>query len=253
MMDIDNVSSEALNYETKLAAALEILHDPARQPPTLRKVILSLTSALKVGGDLAILQQSKNTTDYFRRDPDAFRLSTMHISQPASKEFEEPNYLKEVRAEEDIERTLLTWRPGQFNSIEKTPAFQPFETRDGMLLLQWVNFHLQREPAKKILKGKMLEVPDDLTDSSIYIALNRFTLLPALEDRKNMQIEDQVIADHTRHTKTDDAAGTDDEGGDDTVSRFNVKAEKKSTKHLWKLNSTTVQKTCLTKLKAQTL
>ena len=36
-------------------------------------------------------------------DPDAFRLSTMHISQPASKEFEEPNYLKEVRAEEDIE------------------------------------------------------------------------------------------------------------------------------------------------------
>ena len=233
MMDIDNVSSEALNYETKLAAALEILHDPARQPPTLRKVILSLTSALKVGGDLAILQQSKNTTDYFRRDPDAFRLSTMHISQPASKEFEEPNYLKEVRAEEDIERTLLTWRPGQFNSIEKTPAFQPFETRDGMLLLQWVNFHLQREPAKKILKGKMLEVPDDLTDSSIYIALNRFTLLPALEDRKNMQIEDQVIADHTRHTKTDDAAGTDDEGGDDTVSRFNVKAEKKKIQSIY--------------------
>ena len=76
----------------------------------------------------------------------------------------------------------------------------------------------------------MLEVPDDLTDSSIYIALNRFTLLPALEDRKNMQIEDQVIADHTRHTKTDDAAGTDDEGGDDTVSRFNVKAEKKKYK-----------------------
>ena len=100
------------------------------------------------------------------------------------KEFEEPDYLKEVRAEEDIERTLLTWRPGQFNSIEKTPAFQPFETRDGMLLLQWVNFHLQREPAKKFLKGKMLEVPDDLTDSSIYIALNYFILLPALEDRK---------------------------------------------------------------------
>ena len=79
----------------------------------------------------------------------------MNLLHRASKEFEEPDYLKEVRAEEDIERTLLTWRPGQFNSIEKTPAFQPFETRDGMLLLQWVNFHLQREPAKKILKGKI--------------------------------------------------------------------------------------------------
>ena len=117
----------------------------------MRKIIVSLASALKIGGDIAILQQSKNTTDYFRRDPDAFRLSTMHITHPATKEFQDPDFLKEVRAEEDIERTLLSWRPGQFNSIEKTPAFQPFETRDGMLLLQWVNFHLGREPAKKYI------------------------------------------------------------------------------------------------------
>ena len=105
MMDIDNVSSVALDYETKLAAAMEILHDPARQPPTVRKIIVSLASALKIGGDIAILQQSKNTTDYFRRDPDAFRLSTMHITHPATKEFQDPDFLKEVRAEEDIERT----------------------------------------------------------------------------------------------------------------------------------------------------
>ena len=37
MMDIDNVSSVALDYETKLAAAMEILHDPTRQPQTVRK------------------------------------------------------------------------------------------------------------------------------------------------------------------------------------------------------------------------
>jgi len=228
MMDIDNVSSVALDYETKLAAAMEILHDPARQPPTVRKIIVSLASALKIGGDIAILQQSKNTTDYFRRDPDAFRLSTMHITHPATKEFQDPDFLKEVRAEEDIERTLLSWRPGQFNSIEKTPAFQPFETRDGMLLLQWVNFHLGREPAKKILKNKLLEVPDDLTDCSIYLALNRFTLLPAIEDRKQIEMDNQVVADHTRHTRNNDADDASDDG--EEKPRFDLKSEKKKFK-----------------------
>ena len=230
MHEIDNVSSAAQNFEHQLEEALAILHDPARQPPTLKKLIIALTSSIKVAGDMALLHQTQNTLECFRKGPDVFRLSTMHITNLPKTEFVEPEFHKEVRAEEDVERTLLSWLPGQFNSVEKTPAFQPFETRDGMLLLQWVNYQLTREPTRSILlkyghvergqkkkKGKLLEVPDDLTDCSIYMALNRYSVIPALELRAKVALQEAM--------GTEDANEDTDDNDNGLVDGFDYLAE----------------------------
>ena len=232
MMEIDSVSSAAADLEQKLAEALEILHDPARQPPTLRKVIVALTSAVKVGGDMAMLACHQNSLDYFRKDADCYRLSTMHLNALSKSELTPHEYHKEVREEEDIEKELLSWVPGSYNSIEKTPAFQPFETRDGMLLLQWVNYQLRTEPARSILlalerikhgkkkkaEGKLLEVPDDLTDCSIYAALNRYTLIPALQLKKKRFLDENMLSAHKEHTVTSQDAEDENKADEDAYN-----------------------------------
>ena len=52
--------------------------------------------------------------------------------------------------------------------------------------------------------------------------------MPAIEDRKQMEMDNQVVADHTRHTRNNDADDASDDG--EEKPRFDLKSEKKKFK-----------------------
>ncbi len=68
---------------------------------------------------------------------------------------------------------------------------------------------------KKKAEGKLLEVPDDLTDCSIYAALNRYTLIPALQLKKKIFLDENMLSAHKEHTATSQDAEDENKADED--------------------------------------
>jgi len=74
----------------------------------------------------------------------------------------------ETDCDEADEHTIRHWTPGQFKSVEKTPAFKPFETRAGHRTLRWANNCLRDFRYEHNLpKSKMCRTWTDLEDGSL--------------------------------------------------------------------------------------
>jgi hypothetical protein len=69
---------------------------------------------------------------------------------------------------QDDEETIRKWVPGTFASVEKTPAFEPFQTRAGRRTMRFINNSLREFRFENNLgKSKMCRNWKDLEDGSI--------------------------------------------------------------------------------------
>ena len=160
-----SLKEKVVRLRETLKRQLDILHDPARQPPTLQKNLQMVTNLMKSNQECFCDQLRRNVKDLHRRGIDTTRLASLykwkgvrHIEQgtmdtdilqsrvldPKSGEPRWDHLEEESDVENDIEDTIHSWRPGIFKSTEKTPAFTPFRTRSGRRLRRWFNNTLRR-------------------------------------------------------------------------------------------------------------
>ncbi len=177
MTKIDAIMREGDMLASELEAALRKLHDPARQPPTLLKMLSGLNTSLSLIGNVCLHQQSGNAHEEHRTGRGAARLS--HIFNKCPVRFPEGDFAPPLQHARDppdveIEDHIRTWRPGLLKNDEFTPAFEPWKTVAGKNLLRWVN-HVLEHSQKGYEGGSLCLVnPNvDLEDGKILAVMHR--------------------------------------------------------------------------------
>ena len=175
MDKIDVTMREGDLLEGELAAALKKLHDPARQPPTLLKLLQGMSSALSLAGNVCMHQQTSNAHEEHRVGKGTARLSHIFNREPVkfADDFALPDRHEHEPLDPDIEDAMLRWVPGQLKNDEYTPAFEPYKTDAGKCLIRWVNHRLEQSTCA--IKGMALINPagGDLDDGKILTVLHR--------------------------------------------------------------------------------
>ena len=73
----------------------------------------------------------------------------MHITHPATKEFQDPDFLKEVRARKTLKRNIIgVGDQASLTVLRKHQLFNPLK-QEMAVPFQWVNFHLRARANKK--------------------------------------------------------------------------------------------------------
>jgi hypothetical protein len=226
------LKDKVVRLRETLKKQLEILHDPARQPPTLQKNLAAVTDLMKSNQECLCEQMKRNVKDVHRRGIDTARLASLYkwkgvrhseegsmedilnskVVEAKSGEVRWDSLEAESDVEEDVERTIHAWRPGTFKSTEQTPAFTPFNTRPGRRLRRWTNNTLRRawnalgDAVPEALRPLQLFVdPDDLADAKklktvvSFLHVNRFhsgTVIdprPSVDPRANRSEEGSAV------------------------------------------------------------
>ena len=175
MDKIDLYMREGDMLESELEAALKKLHDPARQPPTLLKLLTGLNSALSLVGNVALHQQTQNAHEEHRIGKGTARLSHVFTKEPIKfgpGDFSPPIRHEHEPLDPDIEDAILRWTPGQLKNDEYTPAFEPFKTDAGKCLVRWANHMLER-PSCEYPGLALINPNGDLEDGKIFAVLHR--------------------------------------------------------------------------------
>ena len=149
MSKIDAVMREGDMLDLELAAALKKLNDPARQPPTLLKMLDGVSIAISLMGNICMHQQTVNTHDIHRIGKGTARLSHAYNKQPVrfENEFAPADSWQQEAPDPDVEDGIRKWRPGLLKNDEFTHAFEPFKTVAGKHLVRWANHVLEQNHA----------------------------------------------------------------------------------------------------------
>ena len=160
------------------------MHDPARQPPTLLKMLEGVNSAMSLMGNICMHQQSGNAHETHRTGKGAARLTHVYNKTPVrfENEFAPPDRWPREAPDPDVEDGIRKWRPGLLKNDEFTYAFEPFKTVAGKHLVRWANHVLEQDhkdntpQAKQSYKGGSLCIINpnvDLEDGKILALLHR--------------------------------------------------------------------------------
>jgi hypothetical protein len=176
MDKIDTTMREGDILEGELTAALKKLNDPARQPPTLLKLLQGIMSSLSLVGNVAMHQQTQNAHEEHRLGKGSARLTHVFNKQPVKfdpkSEFAPPDRHEREPLDPEIEEGMLHWKPGQLKNDEFTHAFEPFKTDAGKCLVRWVNHILEKSSCE--YPGYSLINPNgDLENGKILAVLHR--------------------------------------------------------------------------------
>lgn len=174
MEKIDSTMREADLLDGELTAALKKLNDPARQPPTLLKLLQGMSSALSLVGNICLHQQTSNAHEEHRIGKGTARLSHIYIRQPVkfSSDFSLPDRYDRDPLDPEIEQGMLRWTPGQLKNDEYTPAFEPYKTDAGKNLVRWAN-HILEKPSCNIQGMALINPALDLDDGKILAVIHR--------------------------------------------------------------------------------
>jgi len=174
MDKIDATMREADLLDGELEAALKKLHDPARQPPTLLKLLQGMSSALSLVGNVCLHQQASNVHEEHRVGKGTANLSHIYNRQPVKfkDDFSLPDRHDRDPLDPEIEDGILRWTPGQLKNDEYTPAFEPYKTDAGKCLVRWVN-HILEKPTCPIKGMALINPALDLDDGKILAVLHR--------------------------------------------------------------------------------
>ena len=174
MDKIDSTMREGDLLEGELQSALKKLNDPARQPPTLLKLLTGLNSALSLVGNVAMHQQTQNAHEEHRLGKGTARLSHIFNKEPVKFEtdFSLPDRHERAPLDNEIEEGMLKWTPGQLKNDEFTHAFEPFKTDAGKCLVRWVN-HILEQPSCEYPGIALINPKEDLDDVRILSVLHR--------------------------------------------------------------------------------
>ncbi|GMH56331.1 hypothetical protein TrLO_g10324 [Triparma laevis f. longispina] len=142
----------------KVVDALAIYEMPARQIGALHKVVKGFGKAFEKFARFQDSQHQYHIEDMFRKDEDTTRLAPLYKwksvgpNEEAFKRGRRPSlggrpsdlldpgkFETETDCDDNDEETIRKWIPGTFASVEKTPAFKPFETRAGRRTKRWLN------------------------------------------------------------------------------------------------------------------
>ena len=146
MAKIDAAMREGDLLDLELKDALKKLHDPARQPPTLLKMLEGVNVAISLMGNICMHQQSGNAHETHRNDKGAARLTHVYNKTPFrfESEFSSPDRWPREAPDPDVEDGIRKWRPGRLKNDEFTHAFEPFKTVAGKHLVRWANHVLEQ-------------------------------------------------------------------------------------------------------------
>ncbi len=146
MAKIDAAMREGDLLDLELKDALKKLHDPARQPPTLLKMLEGVNVAISLMGNICMHQQSGNAHETHRTGKGSARLTHVYNKTPFrfENEFASPDRWPREAPDPDVEDGIRKWRPGRLKNDEFTHAFEPFKTEAGKHLVRWANHVLEQ-------------------------------------------------------------------------------------------------------------
>ncbi|GMI09227.1 hypothetical protein TrVE_jg1230 [Triparma verrucosa] len=171
----------------KVVDALAIYEMPARQVGALHKIVKGFTKAFEKFTQFQDSQHQYHIEEMFRKDEDTTRLAPLYKwksvgpNEEAFKRGRRPSlggrpsdlldpgkFDVETDCDDNDEETIRKWIPGQFASVEKTPAFHPFETRAGRRCKRWLNNCLRTFVYENNLpKSKMCRHWKDMEDGTL--------------------------------------------------------------------------------------
>jgi hypothetical protein len=170
--------------EKKLEEALGILLQPARQPPTLEKVMKGLAKPFMILKKLLAEQTSEQIAETFRVGEDTLRLAPLYTWKSSKRDgatnleairTAENVYDDESDYDDDKEEAIRKFKPGQLSSKEFSEAFYPFQTRPGQRSQRWANNLIRddwiNEPDKP--RGKLWRTNDDMRDVKNWKSITR--------------------------------------------------------------------------------
>ena len=140
------MSSGIEKLRREIAKQRVILNEPARQTPTLKKILKCFGSALR-----AVESALKSTTkdgiaNIVVVGEENVRLAPLHrYNSTTTERLKFNEFEAEDAYDENIEREIHFFRPGKLKSKEYTRAFDPFNTRSGRIIKRFVNFCIMEE------------------------------------------------------------------------------------------------------------
>ena len=165
----------------------DIYEMPARQTPILKRIVIKFNDIYKRFADFQDKEHQYHIDEQFRKGEDTIRLDPLYKWKAVGETEETYNrgrrpslggrpsdlldagvFETETDCEEDDEEVIRKWKPGTFASVEKTPAFQPFQTRAGRRTMRFINNALREFRFDNNLpKSKMCRNWKDLEDGKL--------------------------------------------------------------------------------------
>jgi len=173
--EIGLLRKEIAALEKKLEEAMAILLMPARQPPSLEKVMKGLSKPFYILKKLLAEQTTEQIGETFRVGEDTLRLAPLYTWKSAkggnamkldSIRTNENEYDDESDYDDDKEQAIRNFLPGQLPSKEFSESFYPFQTRPGQRSQRWAN-NLIRDDwlnTPDAARGTLWKTNDDMKD-----------------------------------------------------------------------------------------
>jgi len=177
--ELSKLKKVIASINEKLQAALTLLNMPARQPPTLAKIVAGFTTAINAFKKLQEPFIDECLATSFETGAWTTKLSpimkwTHDLGENVSgrkvdsgvneqllphPEFDKKNDHDDFDYSD--EKTIDKWAPGKCKgSVEETPAFEPFGKKSGRVLVRWISMLLKNRWTKnsKIIDTQILKM-----------------------------------------------------------------------------------------------
>jgi hypothetical protein len=145
-----NARTAAEKAKRKAEDAKAVYEMPARQVDTLHRIVKGFNRIYKAFAKFQDTQHEYHIEEMFRVDDDTTRLAPLYkwktvgpnedsynkgrrpsLGGRPSDLLDPGKFDAETDCDEADEDIIRNWTPGQFKSVEKTPAFKPFEVSSG--------------------------------------------------------------------------------------------------------------------------